>query len=92
MTLNYNNIDALGWKSDESAALLSLRTALQAYFETYRATYEEFSNPLKFDDTILQSEFESDLYKSLYFTTITHFQNFFELCFKKILNQKEQNT
>ena len=89
VTLNYNNIDALGWKSDESAALLSLRTALQAYFETYRATYEDFSNPLKFDDAILQSEFESDLYKSLYFTTITHFQNFFELCFKKILNQFE---
>ena len=57
MTLNYNNIDALGWKSDESAALLSLRTALQAYFETYRATYEEFSNPLKFDDSQLIRSF-----------------------------------
>ena len=87
MAINLNNMDALGWKSDELAAQLSLRTALLAYFETYRATYEEFSNPIEFDDAILQTKFESILYKALYFTAITHFQNFFELFFKNVINQ-----
>jgi len=79
-----------GWLSNDSAAFLSLKTALHAYFETYRATYEGFSNPLKFDDTTLRSEFESGLYKSLYFTTITHFQNFFELILKDSLRRIDE--
>ena len=79
-----------GWLSNDSAAFLSLKTALHAYFETYRATYEGFSNPLKFDDTTLRSEFESDLYKTLYFTTITHFQNFFELILKDSLRRIDE--
>lgn len=77
--------DSNGWKSDESAAFLFLRSALLAYFETYKATYEEISSPIKFNDKILQSKFESCLYKSLYFTIITHFQNFFELVLKEAL-------
>ena len=84
------NIESLGWKSGESAAFLSLRTALQAYFESYRATYEGFPDPLKFDDSTLQSKFESDLYKTLYFTTITHFQNFFELILKDFLRKIDE--
>ncbi len=79
-----------GWLSNDSAAFLSLKTALHAYFETYRATYEGFSNPLKFDDSTLQSKFESDLYKTLYFTTITHFQNFFELILKDFLRKIDE--
>ena len=84
------NIKSLGWKSDESAAFLSLKTSLQAYFETYRATYEGLSDPLKFDDSILLSKFESGLYKTLYFTTITHFQNFFELILKDFLRKIDE--
>ena len=84
------SIESLGWNSSESATFLSLRTALQAYFETYRATYEGLSNPLKFDDITLRSEFESGLYKSLFFTTITHFQNFFELILKDALRRIDE--
>ena len=85
MNVNLNIVKNLGWKSDESAAFLSLRTALYAYFETYKATYEGRVNPIEFEKLVLQFEFESDLYKSLYFTIITHFQNFFELIFKDVL-------
>lgn len=82
--------DNKGWCAQESAAFLSLKTALLAYFETYRATFQEFSNPLEFEGLKNKKEFDSDLYKSLYFTTITHFQNFFELFFKDALGRIDE--
>ena len=78
-----------GWKSEESAAFRSLRSALYAYFETYRATFVNLYNPTNFSDICRKERFENELYKSLYFTIITQFQNFFELLFKDILNRIE---
>ena len=78
-----------GWKSEESAAFRSLRSALYAYFETYRATFVNLYNPTNFSDICRKERFENELYKSLYFTIITQFQNFFELLFKDILNRVE---
>lgn len=76
--------DKLGWHSKNNAAFQSLKTALYAYFETYRATFENHGNPVAFSEL---NEIKNNLYKSLYFTTITHFQNFFELILKDILEQ-----
>ena len=70
--------DKEGWIADDNAAFLSLKTALHAYFETYRVSFEESQNPIKISKLAKSENFESNLYKSLYFTTITQFQNFFE--------------
>ena len=74
--------DKEGWIANDSAAFLSLKTALHAYFETYRVSFEEFQNPIKISELAKLEKFDSNLYKSLYFTTITQFQNFFELILK----------
>ena len=83
-------LDKLGWSSKKNAAFQSLKTALRAYFETYRATFENLDNPIDFQRLKKPKELESNLYKSLYFTTITHFQNFFELILKDILEQIDE--
>ncbi len=80
--LSANEKDKEGWISNDSAAFLSLKTALHAYFETYRVSFEEFQNPIKISELAKLEKFDSNLYKSLYFTTITQFQNFFELILK----------
>lgn len=80
--LSANEKDKEGWISNDSAAFLSLKTALHAYFETYRVSFEEFQNPIKISELAKLEKFDSNLYKSLYFTTITQFQIFFELILK----------
>lgn len=75
MTLNINlsNMNGFGWVSSECAAFLSLRTALEAYFETYKATYFRFSKPIDLTSICRLTKFEGSLYKKLYFTTIVQF-------------------
>lgn len=82
--------DKEGWIANDSAAFLSLKTALHAYFETYRTSFEEFQNPLDISKLAKSENFESNLYKSLYFTTITQFQNFFELILKDALRKIDE--
>lgn len=82
--------DKEGWIADDNAAFLSLKTALHAYFETYRVSFEESQNPIKISKLAKPEKFDSNLYKSLYFTTITHFQNFFELILKDFLRKIDE--
>lgn len=88
--LSANEKDKEGWIADDNAAFLSLKTALHAYFETYRVSFEESQNPIKISKLAKPGKFDSNLYKSLYFTTITQFQNFFELILKDALRKIDE--
>lgn len=84
--INTNNAGSFGWKTDEPAAFQSLRSALIAYFETYHSTLQTRPIlPLKALNK--RRKFEIDEYKTLYFTTITHFQHFFEFVLKDSLER-----
>ena len=77
MDINTSNMDSFGWKTDEPAGFQSLKTALKAYFESYHSTL--LAHPiLPLTALKKRNRFEIEEYKALHFTTITHFQHFFE--------------
>lgn len=84
--INTGNADSFGWKTNEPAGFQSLKTALKAYFETYRSTLR--AHPiLPLTALKKRTRFEIEEYKALYFTTITHFQHFFEFILKDCLTR-----
>ena len=84
--MNTKNLNSFGWKTNDPAAFQSLRSALIAYFETYHSTLRDHPIlPLKLLNK--RRRFEIDEYKTLYFTTITHFQHFFEFVLKDSLER-----
>jgi hypothetical protein len=84
--MNIEKLEDFGWKSDEMAAYVSLKSAIQSYFDTYRAL--SFVKPMvDFSTVRTASQFEILEYKSDYFTCITHFQHFFELILKDTLER-----
>lgn len=84
--INTGNADSFGWKTNEPAGFQSLKTALKAYFETYHSTLLAHTI-LPLTDLKKRSRFEIEEYKALYFTTITHFQHFFEFILKDCLTR-----
>lgn len=83
--LLFNDIDKLGQIINEQAAFESLKTAMTAYFETNR-TFSSVRRDAS--EHHVTSHLKSDeLYKNLYFTSITHFQHFFESVLKRALEQ-----
>lgn len=73
-----------------SFAFISLRTALKAYFSTYRSIKDNF---IRFNS--LESQDESELmysteYVSQYAEAIVHFQHFVELVCKEILRSEHE--
>ncbi|WP_458449076.1 hypothetical protein [Fibrobacter sp.] len=86
MNINDNDIESLGWKTNDPAAFQSLKSALIAFFETYQATYSEHS-AIDLSNIDRRAKFEISKYKSSYFTAITHFQHFFEYILKATLEK-----
>lgn len=89
--MNLENLENCGWKSEEIAAYVSLKSAIQSYFDTYRAlsfvkSVVDFSTIRTLSQSGI-SEYEISEYKNDYFTSITHFQHFFELILKDSLER-----
>lgn len=79
------DIDNWGQNINELAAFQSLKTAMIAYFETNR-TFSSLRRDAS--EGHVTSHFKSDeMYKNLYFTSITLFQHFFESVLKNALEQ-----
>ncbi|PFZ70594.1 hypothetical protein COL82_29870 [Bacillus toyonensis] len=89
------NIDKLE-RNLSNFAFVSLRTALKAYFSTYRSINTDFIMFINAKSSLeLQEQFEyiySTEYISQYAEAIVHFQHFIELVCKEILRNERENV
>lgn len=72
---------------DEVAIYVSLKSAIQNYFDTCQALSFVGTQPLNFKRISQIAFCDIPEYQSSYFFSITHFQHFFELIIKDILTR-----
>lgn len=93
LVFNLKDICDDGFKGDDrELALISLKTALKAYFSTYQAIKY---NIIIFKPTFIIKPERIDLhhldsYREVYAETIVHFQHFIELICKEILREDHE--
>ncbi len=84
--MNLDDFENSGWKTDELAAFVSLQSAIQSYFETYQSISSSLSL-VDFKKIRERTNFDIPEYRIKYFMCIAHFQHFFELILKDVLEK-----
>lgn len=69
----------------KNVSMYSLKIALNSYFKTYLSMMDSFEFDNRFDERYIKYEKE---YIEVYIETIVHFQHFFELIIKDILEKE----